>query len=97
MLLHSSLAKKIQSDEVTVVKSKGGKQRIIYLELDCLVALWSEVHYPERIGQLGRASYRVLDPTPNKFQKIFIISYASRFLKNENFCIIKCSRFYTMK
>lgn len=70
MLLHSSLAKKIQSDEVTVVKSKGGKQRIICLELDCLVALWSEVRYPERIGQLGRASYNVLDPPPNKFQKI---------------------------
>lgn len=70
MLLHSSLAKKIQSDEVTVVKSKGGKQRIICLELDCLVALWSEVRYPERIGQLSRASYNVLDPPPNKFQKI---------------------------
>jgi len=70
MLLHSSLAKKIQSDEVTVVKSKGGKQRIICLELDCLVALWSEVPYPERIGQLGRASYNVLDPPPNTFQKI---------------------------
>jgi len=70
MLLRSSLAKKFRVMRSQLSNQKGGKQRIIYLELDCLVALWSEVHYPERIGQLGRASYNVLDPTPNKFQKI---------------------------
>jgi hypothetical protein len=70
MLLRSSLARKFRVMRSQLSNQKGGKQRIIYLELDCLVALWSEVHYPKRIGQLSRARLHAWTPQANKLQKI---------------------------
>ena len=96
MLLHSSLAKKFRVMRSQLSNQKGENKGLFIWNW----TVWQ--HYGVKsIIQKGlgnQAGKATMSWTPHPISsKKFIISDASRFLKNENFCIIKCSRFYTMK